>query len=172
MHFRRGIDGSGGSGRVKLDLSLPEGIPARDIHAVTSEDRPLGSADVYHPCEEVRPSEAYRPSNQQHHALHTAGIHLDNAQATLQILCLPDADRRAILMDVARSLARSEHELKNAYQGSICGDPYGRTATYDYQQIHSELGDLRRSIMRQLHDLSPLERTPILNILNPPFDLL
>jgi len=136
------------------------------------EDAPSGEADRYTAPATSRSSELYLSSNAQHEALHTAGIHRDNAKATLQILALDGADRRAILADVARSLARAELELRRAHRGSICGDAHGKTAVYDYDEIQEDIAELRRNIMRQLHELSPVERTPILNILNPPFELL
>lgn len=116
--------------------------------------------------------EIYISTNLQHRALYDAGIHHDNAMATLQILPLDGADPRAILMDVARSLVRAEQELKNAYPGSIRGDAYGKTAIYNYAEIQKDLSELRRIVMRHLHCLSPLERTPILNILNAPFEMM
>lgn len=173
MHFRRGMNGSGGSGRIKLNSNLSEGMPTSSLQrSVPEEQRSSGNADVYQQASSYHSAEIYHSSNQAHHALHTAGIHLDNALATLQILSLPGADRRAILVDVARSLARSEKELKHAYQGSICGDAHGHTATYDYHQIQGQLVDLRRELMRQMHELSPCDRIPIMSILNPPFEML
>ncbi len=114
----------------------------------------------------------YLSGNIHQRALFDAGIHRDNARATLQILKIDSADERAVLMDVARSVVRAERELQRAYRGSVAGDSHGKTATYNFFEIQDDLGNMRRSLMRYLHDLSPNERIPILNILNPPFDLL
>lgn len=110
--------------------------------------------------------------NIRERALFDAGIHLDNARATLQILKIDSADERAVLMDVARSLVRAERELQRAHRGSIAGDTHGKTATYNFFEIQDDLGNMRRSLMRYLHKMNPHERIPILNILNPPFDLI
>ncbi len=167
MILRRGLEGSGGSGRIQARPPIPSSetrATGTRTPSIAKRDQFVSNSPKLHP-------ELYVASNIRHQALYNAGIHLDNAKATLQILPLDGADPRAILMDVSKSLIRAERELTHAYQGSIRGDAHGKSATYDFHQIQQDLSELRRIVMRNLHTLTPVERTPILNILNSPFEL-
>ena len=172
MFLRKGIDGAGGGSKSIHPSDSVHTIESNFSSPRAEERVPAGvSEDVYHPSTERTPHILNPNSvNGAQHALLNSGIHLDNARATLQILKMPGADRRAILHDVARSLSLAERELSHAYHGRISREGNGKSAIYDFEEIQNSIADIRRCLMREMHDLCPGDRIPILTLLNPPFE--